>query len=180
MLLLKQKWLKLMSLSLQISRLKIQLLVLIVLIHRPNLKKVIVLFLALTMVCGLAFAAGAAEGSAGSNWPSGTVQLVVPTKAGGGTDLVARVLAAKMQDILGSSVIVSNITDGGGAVAYSTAMNDDEDALKLGFVIPSFFTAYITGATDMDPVKDFQCASFLKLTDCNYFVVAADSPWKSM
>lgn len=143
------------------------------------MKRLLVLMLTLVMACSFAFAQGTEE-TAVAEWPQGTVQVVVSSKAGGGTDLVARILAAKMQEKLGSPVIVSNVTDGGGAIAFQTVMDDDADTLKLGFNIPSFFTSYITGAIDMDPLKDFQCASFLNLTDCNYFVVAADSPWKSM
>ena len=143
------------------------------------MKKLLVLMLTLVMACSFAFAQGAEE-TAVAEWPQGTVQVVVSSKAGGGTDLVARILAAKMQEKLGSTVIVSNVTDGGGAIAFQQVMDDDADTLKLGFNIPSFFTSYITGAIDMDPLKDFQCASFLTLTDCNYFAVAADSPWQTM
>ena len=142
------------------------------------MKKLLVLMLTLVMACGFAFAQGAEE-TAVAEWPQGTVQVVVSSKAGGGTDLVARVLAAKMQELLGSTVIVSNVTDGGGAIAFQQVMDDDPDTLKLGFNIPSFFTSYITGAIDMNPLKDFQCASFLTFSDCNYFVVAADSPYKT-
>lgn len=118
--------------------------------------------------------------AAESDWPTGTVQLVVAAKAGGGTDLVARVLADKMSSLIGEPVVVVNQTEGSGAVAFDTVMNDDEEALQLGFFIPSFFTSYITGSVDMNPLEDFQCASFIACEDANFFVVPAGSQFNTM
>lgn len=157
-------------------------------------KRILAVVLVLVMALGLcacgstansaaqtnAPAASAAPQVEESNWPANTVQLIVAAKAGGGTDLVARVLAEKMSALIGESVVVVNQTEGSGAVAFDTVMNDDEDALQLGFFIPSFFTSYITGSVDMDPLSDFQCASFLACEDANFFVVAADSQFNSM
>ena len=138
------------------------------------MKKFLSLLLALTMLltsaCALADAA----------WPDGTVQLIVAAKAGGGTDLIARIIAEKMSEIAGKPVVVVNQTEGNGAIAFDTVMNDDDAALNVGFFIPSFMTSYITGSTDMDPLKDYQVASFLDCSDSNYFVVRNDSPFNTM
>lgn len=138
------------------------------------MKKFLSLLLALTMLftCACALADTA--------WPDGTVQLIVAAKAGGGTDLVARILAEKMGEIIGKPVVVVNQTEGNGAIAFDTVMNDDEAALNVGFFIPSFMTAYITGATDMNPLEDYQVASFMECADSNYFVVRADSGFNTM
>ena len=142
--------------------------------EETHMKKFLSLLLALTMLltsaCALADAA----------WPDGTVQLIVAAKAGGGTDLIARIIAEKMSEIAGKPVVVVNQTEGNGAIAFDTVMNDDDAALNVGFFIPSFMTAYITGSTDMDPLKDYQVASFLDCTDSNYFVVRNDSPFNTM
>lgn len=138
------------------------------------MKKFLSLLLALSLLlmstCALADTA----------WPEGTVQLIVAAKAGGGTDLVARILTEKMSDIIGKPVVVVNQTEGNGAIAFDTVMNDDEAALNVGFFIPSFMTSYITGATDMNPLTDYQVASFLECADSNYFVVRADSQFNTM
>lgn len=138
------------------------------------MKKFLSLLLALTLLLV------SASALADTAWPDGTVQLIVAAKAGGGTDLVARILAEKMSTIVGKPVVVVNQTEGNGAIAFDTVMNDDDAALNVGFFIPSFMTAYITGATDMDPLKDYQVASFLECADSNYFVVRADSPFNTM
>lgn len=143
-------------------------------------KKIIIVLICLLFVISNSVFANGGEEKTVESWPTGNVQLVVAAKAGGGTDLVARVIAEKVSKIVGKNVVVVNKTEGGGAVAFDTVMNDDEDTLQLGFFIPSFFTNYITGSIDMNPKTDFKCASYLNLTDANFFVVAKDSPFKTM
>ena len=46
--------------------------------------------------------------AAGQKWPERTVRIVVPYNAGGGTDLVARLLAQALGAKLGQSFIVEN------------------------------------------------------------------------
>lgn len=155
------------------------------------MKRIFTILLALAMVlglcaCGTAASPAAEEAPAAtaeeptSAWPDGTVQMIVAAKAGGGTDLVARILAEKMSTVTGEPVVVVNQTEGSGAVAFDTVMNDDADTLQLGFFIPSFFTSYITGSVDMNPLTDFRCASFLACEDANFFVVPADSQFNTM
>lgn len=144
------------------------------------MKKVLISLLLILCLCmGTLFASGEKE-DIEKPWPTGTVQMVVSAKAGGGTDLVARIIAEKLSKIIGQNVIVVNKTEGGGAVAFDAVMSDDSDTLQLGFNIPSFFTSYITGAIDMNPIEDFKCAAYLPLTDANFFVVTADSPFNTM
>ena len=55
-------------------------------------------------------AAGNTGSASGGGWPSGPVSIVVPASAGGGTDLLARVLAEKLTAKLGQSFVVVNVT----------------------------------------------------------------------
>lgn len=126
-----------------------------------------------------ASAAPAAPAEAESDWPTGTVQFIVAASAGGGTDLAARMVAEKMSKVIGKNIVVLNQKEGGGAVAFDTVMSDDEETLNIGFFIPSFFTSYITGSTDMSPVDDFQCASFFATESASYLCVKADSPFNT-
>ncbi|UQT50895.1 hypothetical protein M5E87_11525 [Flavonifractor plautii] len=64
-------------------------------------------------------AAGNTGSASGGGWPSGPVSIVVPASAGGGTDLLARVLAEKLTAKLGQSFVVVNVT-GAAAPAAST------------------------------------------------------------
>ena len=114
----------------------------------------------------------AASAACAAGWPSDTVRLIVAAKAGGGTDISARIVAEKMSKLINENVIVVNQTEGGGVIAFDTVKEDDEEALNIGFFIPSFFTAYISGASEINPLKDVQCASFLGCTDASYYARA--------
>jgi len=48
------------------------------------------------------------------DWPTRPVTLVVPFAAGGPNDVVARILAPRLSEILGQSVIIENVAGAGG------------------------------------------------------------------
>jgi tripartite-type tricarboxylate transporter receptor subunit TctC len=50
-------------------------------------------------------------------YPSRPITIVVPFAAGGSTDTIARVMAERMKSSLGQSVIVEDVTGGGGTIA---------------------------------------------------------------
>ena len=60
----------------------------------------------------------AAAQPSGQTWPNRFVRLVVPFPPGGGTDAIARVVAAKLSEIWGQQMVVEN--RGGGATNIGT------------------------------------------------------------
>ena len=54
-------------------------------------------------------------------FPSRPIKLILPYAAGGGTDAIARVVAQAMGEKLGQSLVIENISTGGGNVATATA-----------------------------------------------------------
>ena len=126
-----------------------------------TLKKATALFLSLTVAAGVLAgcgstsentespdAAGNTGSASGGGWPSGPVSIVVPASAGGGTDLLARVLAEKLTAKLGQSFVVVNVTGAGG----SSGINQVHEAAPDGNTILFFHNALlinnVTGVSD--------------------------------
>jgi len=62
------------------------------------------------------------QGAAPQSWPSRPMTMVVPFAAGGGADIMGRILAARMSEFLGQQVIVENAGGAGGmSGAYRVA-----------------------------------------------------------
>lgn len=84
--------------------------------------------------------------AAQDNWPSGPVTIVVPYDPGGTTDNMVRVIASMMEDQLGSPVVVSNTSGGGGVVGMSAALSSDPDGQTVGMYLSNTLVGLATGA----------------------------------
>jgi tripartite-type tricarboxylate transporter receptor subunit TctC len=71
--------------------------------------------------------------SAQAPWPTHAVTLVVPWAAGGGTDVMGRIMAHRMTEILGQPVIVENISGAGGMVGSSHVVRAEPDGYTFVF-----------------------------------------------
>lgn len=69
----------------------------------------------------------AAPALAQDAWPSRTIRFIVAFGAGGAADTAARAVGAKMQEILGQSVVIENRTGGNAVVAESALMQAPRD-----------------------------------------------------
>src|SRR2546422_8952760 len=92
-----------------------------------------------TAVC-VALTAYAANASA-QNFPSGPVKLIVPVPAGGVTDVMARVIGQRLQEIWGQSVVVENRPGGNTGVGAQAVERSPADGLTLLVSADSTFTA---------------------------------------
>jgi tripartite-type tricarboxylate transporter receptor subunit TctC len=80
----------------------------------------------------LAFgAAGALAQSAAGNWPQRPVRLIVPYAPGGATDITARHLANRLNELTGQSVVVDNRPGGSGIIALEMASKATADGYTL-------------------------------------------------
>jgi len=70
----------------------------------------------LVAAVALALLAGIA-GAEAQTYPSRTITLIVPFPPGGSTDTVARIMAEKMQALLGQTVLIENVGGAGGSTA---------------------------------------------------------------
>ena len=87
---------------------------------------------ALRIACLVGAAAlGAAHAQAPSAWPTKPVKLMVGASAGGGTDIVARMLAEKFQGTFGQPFVVENRPGAGNTIASDVTAKAPPDGYTL-------------------------------------------------
>lgn len=96
-------------------------------------------------------------------FPDRTITLVVPFAAGGSTDVVGRVVAQKMGDILGQQVVVENVAGAGGNLGADRVARSDPDGytILMGTVATHALNPLILKQKPYDPEKDFSPVSLL-------------------
>ena len=94
--------------------------------------------------------------SAGQNYPSKPVTVVVGFAPGGGTDTVARLLQGKLGEALGQAVVVDNKTGAGGNIAVDFVAKSAPDGYTVVLAnVGSLTVAPHTVANlPYDPMKD--------------------------
>jgi tripartite-type tricarboxylate transporter receptor subunit TctC len=77
--------------------------------------------------------AAAPSGTMAQAYPSKPIQVVVPFAAGGPTDALARILAARMSEALGQPMIVDNVGGAGGTIGVNKAAKAVPDGYTILF-----------------------------------------------
>ena len=110
-------------------------------------------------IAALAMGLGSAAWAQGA-YPTKTVTMVVPTAAGGTTDLSARMVAQALAPVLGQSVVVDNKGGAGGNIAHQFVANaaPDGTVLLFGSVGPLTIAPHLMKLT-YDPFKDLAAIS---------------------
>src|SRR3954447_5521071 len=81
----------------------------------------------------IAFLGGAAMSlpAAAESFPTRPIRLIVPFPAGGGTDIVGRVLGQKLHESLGQPVVIDNRSGAGGTLGTGLAAKSSPDGYTL-------------------------------------------------
>jgi tripartite-type tricarboxylate transporter receptor subunit TctC len=121
----------------------------------------------------LAAAAPAQPAQSAAAYPSKSIRLVVPSAPGGGTDIIARMIAQGLTDAWGQTVVVDNRGGAGGLAGVSIVARQsapDGHTLLLGSVGHLSFAPAVRSNLGFDPLKDLTPVS---LAAVQPFVVAA-------
>jgi tripartite-type tricarboxylate transporter receptor subunit TctC len=113
--------------------------------------------LGLAAIAVAAIAVAATDTQAADNFPSRAVQMIVPFAAGGPTDIVGRIMSAKMGELLGQTFIVENKSGAGGNIGAESVAKASPDGYTLLFatVSTNAINPGLYKHMPYDAVKDF-------------------------
>ena len=98
----------------------------------------------------LAMQAGAAD------YPTKSIRLIVPFVAGGGTDVLARIMSPKLVELLGQQIVVDNRGGAGSVIGTEMVARAVPDGYTLGLIDTAFvIQPAVVPRLPYDPVRDF-------------------------
>jgi tripartite-type tricarboxylate transporter receptor subunit TctC len=102
-------------------------------------------------------AALAASATRADDYPSRPIRLIVPYAAGGGADSVARIVARRVSETIGQTIVIENRGGAGSIIGTDLVNKSDPDGytLLLGQSGPISINPAIYKKLPYDPVKDF-------------------------
>lgn len=114
------------------------------------------------------------------SFPNRPVRYIVPVAAGGGSDMIARVVTERWGRALGQNFVVDNQSGGGGVVACLAAARAPADGYTLlqGYVA-THGTTPATRRVSYDAVKDFTPIGMIGATP-NVLAINANVPAKTV
>jgi tripartite-type tricarboxylate transporter receptor subunit TctC len=130
---------------------------------------------------GAALSAGLAAGAAtAQTWPTKPLRIMVGANAGGGTDILARLLAEKMSPSLKQSIVIENRPGASNTIAADLTAKATPDGTTL-------LLATNTGQAvaphliklNFDPLKDLQPIGLVAIVP-NVLVVSSTAPYKNV
>lgn len=131
-----------------------------------------------TLLAGAALFSGAAQAA---GYPERPINLIVSYGPGGGTDLVARMMAPFLQKYLGGDarIVVLNRPGAGGAIGFAELARAQPDGYTIGFInTPNLLTIPIERKTDFT-WQSYDLLGNL-IDDPGAFSVLNDNPIKNL
>lgn len=146
------------------------------------MKKILLVLLSLILVLSLV-ACNSSDNNEGevdtSEFPNKPIEIIVAYKAGGGTDVGARILASVAEKTLGQSVVVINKPGSDGELGYTQLAKADPDGYTIGFInLPTFVSLTLERDTeyeidDVEPILNH-------VYDSGVLVVQSSSEWETL
>jgi len=108
------------------------------------------------LLVGVTLVSVSAESASAPEYPSRPIRLIVPFAPGGGTDIVARVIAQRVSESVRQPVVVDNRAGGGGTIGAEMAVRASTDGYTLIMGSGSYAAAAALYKLPYDPVTDIQ------------------------
>ena len=131
----------------------------------------------LSCVGGLAVSLFITAPAVAQSYPNRPVQMIVPWAAGGGSDTVARIIAAGLERELGQPVNVVNRTGGNGMTGHSAMASATPDGYTIGLATSEIASYKVLGLGDITP-DSFDLISRVTTIPAG-ITVKSDGPYKT-
>jgi tripartite-type tricarboxylate transporter receptor subunit TctC len=122
-----------------------------------------------------------ASGAVAQAWPAKSIRLMVPFPPGGSTDIVARIVAQKLGERLGQSIVIENRGGAGGTIGTALIAKSAPDGYNLAVASTSTHVVApgVYAKLEYDPIKDFAPVGLMAISP--YLLVVNPSvPAKSV
>ena len=114
------------------------------------------------------------------NYPAKPIRYIVPVAAGGGSDMVGRVVTERWGRALGQAFVVDNLSGGGGVVACQATQRAAPDGYTLmQAYVATHGTTPATRRVSYDAVRDFSPVGMIGATP-NVLVVNGSVPARNI
>ena len=104
-----------------------------------------------------------------------TITLVVPGKAGGGSDLAIRYYAQALTDLYGLKTTVTNYDSN--TIGHQTVKNAKPDGTTITLATGALNIQYVTGNSDIDPMNDFTLIAAMQDNGYSALAVPTSAPY---
>jgi tripartite-type tricarboxylate transporter receptor subunit TctC len=114
-------------------------------------------------------------------WPAKPVTVVIQYPAGGGSDTLMRIMAPRLGEHLGQTVVVENRPGASGTIGagYVAKTAPDGYTLLMGHVITNAIAPHVVAKVSYDATEDFTNITYIGFTP-NVLVVSPEIPVRSM
>ena len=122
-----------------------------------------------------------ADAQAQANYPTKPVRLIVPFPPGGGTDILARLVASKLTETVGWQIVIDNRGGAGGNLGLQAAAQAPPDGytMVIGQTSNLAINPALYSKLPYDPIRDFVPVSLVSASPI-VLVVSAKSSYKTL
>lgn len=132
------------------------------------------------LLCAVALAGLAAGGAWAQVYPYKPVRMIVPYAAGGGVDIMARLVAPRLSDALGQQVVVDNRAGGGAIIGTDLVAKSAPDGYMTLMANPAHAAnPALHGKLPYDTLKNFSAVGLIALSS-SILVVHPSLPVRSV
>jgi tripartite-type tricarboxylate transporter receptor subunit TctC len=137
-------------------------------------------FVASIAVAAVALVVAATGGSA-QTYPNQQIRIIVPFAAGGGSDILARLIAEPLTRSLGQTIVVENKPGAGATIGADLVAKSAPDGYTWLFTTagPQITNPFLMAKLPYDPFKDFAPVAMLAKS-VNVLVVHPDIPARNV